>query len=254
MKLSPPGTKPSNSQTPCEKCSLLKNSTFRKFTSKEMGFIQKFKTGELVADPGTTLLLDGTNSAHLYTILTGWIFRYKMLEDGRRQILNFGMPGDFIGLQTSIFNEMDHSVETLTEVVLCVFSREKVWTLFNKHPELAFDITWLAAREERLLDDNLLTVGRRTALERVAFIITSLFHRAEQLGMTNKNEVYFPFTQTHLADALGLSQVHTNKTIKKLVDKRLIEWKSSKFKIKDRDALIELAHYDHEDPTPRPFI
>lgn len=254
MTLTPPGLKPVTDQISCEKCLLRNNKAFRKFTAEELVFVQKFKTGEMVSDAGTTLLLSGTNSAHLYTILSGWIFRYKMLEDGRRQILNFALPGDFIGLQSSIFNEMDHSVETLTQVVLCVFSREKIWELYNNHPELAFDITWLAAREERALDENLLSVGRRTALERVAHVVLSLFNRVEQLGMTKKGVAQFPFTQQHLADALGLSQVHTNKTIKKLVEMKLIKWNSSKFQIMDKTRLAEIAHYETPDLSPRPFI
>lgn len=254
MTITPPGLKPVTDQISCEKCLLLKNKAFRNFTTEELGFVQKFKTGEMVSDAGTTLLLSGTNSAHLYTILSGWIFRYKLLEDGRRQILNFALPGDFIGLQSSIFNEMDHSVETLTEVVLCVFSREKIWELYNNHPDLAFDITWLAAREERALDENLLSVGRRTALERVAHVVLNLYNRVEQLGMTKKNIAHFPFTQQHLADALGLSQVHTNKTIKKLVQMKLIKWNGSKFELLDKIRLAEIAHYEFRDVISRPFI
>ena len=88
--------------------------------------METFKAGELVVDPGATILLEGTNSAHVFTVLSGWAFRFKSLEDGRRQILNFSLPGDFLGLQGSIFDKMQHSVEALTAAVLCVFPREKV--------------------------------------------------------------------------------------------------------------------------------
>ena len=82
--------------------------------------------------------------------------------DGRRQILNFALPGDFIGLQASIFDSIGNSVEALSDVVLCVFPREKLWDLYTRYPTLAFDVTWLAAREEQILDEHLLSVGRRT--------------------------------------------------------------------------------------------
>ncbi|MBO6550796.1 MAG: Crp/Fnr family transcriptional regulator [Rhizobiales bacterium] len=254
MQISPPGIKPASEQLPCSKCLLLKNKAFRNFNKKELEFVQNYKSGEMVADAGTTLLLEQNNSAHLYTILSGWAFRYKLLEDGRRQILNFALPGDFIGLQSSIFNEMDHSVESLTEIVLCIFPREKLWNLYKNHHELAFDITWLAAREERTLDENLLSVGRRTAIERISHILLNLYCRLEQLGMTNKGKALFPFKQHHLADALGLSLVHTNKTLKKLERMKAIRWKNDTFEVISHKALAKIANYEFKDPAPRPFI
>ena len=118
-----------------------------------------FKRGELVAEAGSLILSEGTHSAQLFTLLSGWAFRYKTLPDGRRQILNYVLPGDLIGLQGSVIGEMQHSVEALSPVVLCVFQRTGLPDLYRNHPGLAFDITWLAAREERMLDENLLSVG-----------------------------------------------------------------------------------------------
>jgi CRP-like cAMP-binding protein len=150
--------------TPCVKCPLRKVEVFRKFTDEELAFVSFFKSGELVLDAGNTIFSEGTNSPYLYTVLSGWAFKYKTLEDGRRQVLNFALPGDFIGLQASIFEAITHSVEALTDVVLCVFPREKLWSLYKKHAGLAFDVTWLGAREESILGDYLLTVGQRRAL------------------------------------------------------------------------------------------
>ena len=254
MTLSPPGRTPKKKQIKCADCALRKNESFREFSAKELKFVQKFKSGELIAEAGTTILLEGNNSAHLYTILSGWVFKYKLLEDGRRQILNFGMPGDFFGLQTSVFDALDHSVEALTEVVLCVFPREKIWTIYNEHPGLGFDLTWVAAREERVLDENLLTVGRRTAIERVATALLHIFVRLEQLGMTADNKADVPFTQQHLADALGLSHIHTNRTIRKLSERKLVNWEGRRLEIRDQDALSEIAAYDVTTHHKRPLF
>ena len=155
-KLAKPAAPPK--QTPCARCPLKALPVFRAFQPNELEFVEWFKTGEFVTDAGATILMEGHSSPHLYTVLQGWAFRYKTLPDGRRQILNFAMPGDFLGLQTSMFDEMQHSVETLTKTVLCVFPREKIWALYEKFPNLAFDLTWLASRSERILDEQLLTV------------------------------------------------------------------------------------------------
>jgi CRP-like cAMP-binding protein len=204
---------------------------------------------------GTNVLLQGTNSAHLYTVLSGWAFRHKTLPDGRRQILNFALPGDLVGLQGSLNDEMQHSVEALTDVKLCVFPREKLWQLYSEYPTLAFDVTWLAAREEQLIDEHLLSVGRRTSLERVAYLLLHLYIRAEQAGLAKNGVVQFPFTQQHLADTLGLSLVHTNKTLRRLLSTKCMSWKERRFEIIDRDALFRIASFDlPKQRARRPFI
>src|SRR5207248_9631751 len=128
-------------------------------------------------------------------VLSGWAMRHKTLSDGRRQILNFVLPADLIGLQASVLDEMQHSVEALTDMVLCVFPRERLWELYSHHPTLAFDLTWIAAREEQILDEHLVSLGRRTAVERTAYLLLHLFARAEQLGFTEGGMVELPLTQ-----------------------------------------------------------
>lgn len=246
---------PAGRRVPCEKCPLRANSCLRDFTAKELVFVNEFKSGELHVEAGTNVLLQGTNSAHLYTVLSGWAFRYKSLPDGRRQILNYALPADLLGLQGSVVDEMQHSVEALTDMTLCVFPREKLWSLYTGYPTLAFDITWLAAREEQILDDHLMSVGRRTSLERVAHLLLHLFERAEQAGLVKDNGVAFPFTQQHLADTLGLSLVHTNKTLKRLISTKAARWKERRFELLDRAALARIAGYETLPARARrPFI
>ena len=246
---------PSGRKVPCEKCPLRQFECLREFTAKELEFVSNFKSGELNVAAGTSLLLQSTNSAHLYTVLSGWAFRYKTLPDGRRQILNYAMPSELIGLQGSINDEMQHSVEALTDVMLCVFPREKLWDLYTNYPTLAFDVTWIAAREEQILDEGLTSVGRRTAMERLAYLLLTLFQRAEEVKLTKGNSIQFPFTQQHVADTLGLSLVHTNKTLQRLNATKAMRWKGRRFEILDREALAKLASYERPDPQARrPFI
>ena len=112
----------------------------------------------------------------------------------------------------------------MSPAAFCTFPRTRVWELFKCCPSLAFDVTWLAATEERILDENLLSVGRRSAEERVAYYLLNLYVRADDIGLVTEGRVRFPFTQQHLADAIGLSLVHTNKTLKRLARSGLIQW------------------------------
>ncbi len=200
------------------------------------------------------ILSEGAHSAQLFTLLSGWAFRYKTLEDGRRQILNYILPGDLVGLQGSIIGEMQHSVESLSPVVLCVFQRNSLADLFRNHPGLAFDITWLASREERMLDEHLLSIGRRSALERAAYLIAFLHERAARIGLMEGRRLLIPITQQHVADTLGLSIVHTNKTLRKLADRGLIRWHDRACEVLDAEGLEQIAGWTGLENGQRPLI
>jgi CRP-like cAMP-binding protein len=226
---------------------------FRPFTTNELKFVASFKQGELVAETGTMIIAEGAHSAHLYTLLSGWAFRYKILPDGRRQILNYLFPGDLVGLQGSVMGEMDHSIEALSSVVLCVFQRDKLPALYQNHPGLAFDITWMASREERMLDDHLLSIGRRSALERAAYLIAFIYQRASAVAGEDR-VLALPISQQHVADTLGLSIVHTNKTLKKLSAQGLIRWLERSCEVLDQNRLLQIAGWSGMPETGRPLI
>jgi CRP-like cAMP-binding protein len=238
----------------CARCPLRDLHTFREFTPPELRFISTFKTGELVVDKGATVVVEGSNSAHLYTVLSGFAFRYKVLEDGRRQILNYAMPGDLVGLQGTLMGEMQHSVEALSPVRLCVFERSKIHDLFSGHPGLGYDMTWIAAREERILDEHLLSIGRRTALERAAYLLAFLTVKSRQTGYAQDDPAILPLTQQHVADTLGLSIVHTNKTLRKLAAKGYIRWLDRGCEVPSVEPLRELSGWHQDVEPPRPFL
>jgi CRP-like cAMP-binding protein len=241
-------------RTKCSACPLRKRGSFRDFNGEELKFVSSFKTGELTSDQGATILVEGSHSAHLYTVLSGAAFRYKILDDGRRQILNYLMPGDIVGLQGTLMGEMQHSVEALTPLTLCVFERGRVEELFSNHPSLSFDLTWLAAREERFLDEHLLSIGRRSALERAAYLLAFLERRAADTGFVHQRAKIMPLTQQHVADTLGLSIVHTNKTLRKLADRKMLRWLDKGYEVLDPEGLSVIAGWESGSQSPRPFI
>jgi CRP-like cAMP-binding protein len=139
-------------------------------------------------------------------------------------------------------------------VVLCVFQRDRMQDLFRNQPGLSFDVTWLASREERMLDENLLSIGRRSAIERAAYLVAFLYKRAASVGLTEGKSLLIPITQQHVADTLGLSIVHTNKTLKKLSDRRLIRWHDRACEVLDVEGLMDLAGWDGPGEGRRPLI
>ncbi|MFT3973640.1 MAG: Crp/Fnr family transcriptional regulator [Amaricoccus sp.] len=216
--------------------------------------MNQFKRGELVVDPGATILLEKSASPHVYTMLEGWAYRHKEIEDGRLQVLNFALPGDLLGLQLAILNDMQHTVTALTRVRLCVFQRDNVWSVYRDHPTLGFTMTWVAAREEQLLDGHLLSVGQRSAIERTVYLALHLYDRAKAVGYAADDLLPAPFGQTHFADALGITPVHLSRTLRKLRDRELMRWQDGVIRLLDRPGLEALAAYERTEGELRPLI
>lgn len=240
--------------TKCQNCPLRNKPLFTPFTEEDMRYMERFKVGELTVDPGTPILLEGSNSPQLYTALRGMAIRSKGLPNGRRQVVNFVFPGDFIGLQAGVMREMKHSVTASSAMTMCVFDRSEFWNFLIAHPKRAFDMTWLAAVEEHLLGEALTTVGQRTALEAVAWALLRMYTRCEAIGLVRNHSIPLPFKQQDLADALGLSLVHTNKTLGKLRDRQLANWADGQLSIADPEALAAVAEVDITKEQIRPLI
>ncbi len=213
-------------------------------------FAEQFKTEQVHVAAGSTFMRQGAPADHLFTVLDGWAFRYKALDDGRRQILNYALPSDMLGLEGCLMAQLHHSVDALTDVTLCGLPRERLWELFSGYPTLAFDLAWLAARETQMLDNQLLSLGQRSALERTACLLLHLFARAEKEGLTRKGVLQLPLTQQHLADTLGMSLVHTNKTLRRIYEAGALRWRARSFELLDRDRLRQLAGDDGTEAQP----
>ncbi len=240
----------------CKQCPLRALPLFLPHSADELTLLESLKKRELVLGSDETLIHEGQTDAALYTLLSGWAFRFKTLSDGRRQILGFLMAGDFFGVQQKMGDSAAHGVSTLTDTRFCVFQRDALWELHRQQPTMGFNITWLTAHEESLVDDNLLSVGRRSAEERVAALLIQLFKRAAALQTDGgRAGVPFPLTQQHIADGLGLSLVHTNKTLRKLERRGLHRIETGKLHLGDVKALARLADlYGDGRPPQRPLI
>jgi len=239
---------------PCERCPLRPLPSFKRLQDGELAFIARRKVGQKHVVAGDTVVAEGEAAAHVFTLLSGWAFRFKTMSDGRRQIMSFLLPGDILGLQAELLDVALHGVEAVTDVSLCAFARDTVWSVYRVHPSLALDLTWLAAHGERLVDDAMLSVGRRTAMESVAALFVGLFKRAESAGLRVEDSVPFPLTQTHIADALGLSAVHTNRTIQRLRRMGLVRIADGRLAIGDLRSLRRVAQYWDQPAPLRPLF
>jgi CRP-like cAMP-binding protein len=238
----------------CHSCRLRQTGAFTQLPPPVLEFIESIRTGTVKVHAGETLVRENQASARLFTLYSGWAFRYKTLSDGRRQILNFLLPGDLVGLQQEFGEAASHGTEALTDCALCVFQNDGLWSIFREHPRLGYDVTWLAAHEESHVDENLLTNGRRNATERVAMLLMHLYRRLDRIGLVEDGTVAFPLNQQHIADALGLSLVHTNKTLRRLSAMGLHELKNGRLRLLNPRVLARIADYYDTPPRLMPLL
>ncbi len=244
---------------PCAECPLRQLKLFAPVTKPELELIESLRGKQARKPAGHTLIAEGQENPPLYTLLAGWAFRYKTLSNGQRQILNFLLPGDLIGLQQRLAESAVHGVEALTEVWLCPFQRDALWQLHRQAPALGYSLTWLSAQEEALVDDHLLSVGRRSAESRLAALLVLLFKRAAVVmpkpAQGPVKSIVFPLTQQHIADALGLSLVHTHRTLRKLAKRGLYRIEEGELRLGEGPALELLAELWHDGrPSERPML
>lgn len=240
--------------TDCLECPLRCKPLFVPMSDKELAFMRRFKSGEATFSPGQDVVSQGEKSPNLQTVLTGLAVRSTLLEDGRRQVINFVFPGDLLGLQSGLMGENRHTVTAVTEMTLCTFPRGKVWNLFVNQPERAYDLTWIAAVEEHFLGETVATLGQRDAMERVAWALVRIWRRLVALGLKDGGSVPFPFRQQDLADALGLSVVHTNRRIVALRQAGLVEVIGRRLFVRDLPQLSHLAHTEMKKDDVRPIL
>lgn len=238
----------------CRDCRLRHTGAFTVLEPAVLDFIEGFRATTLTVPAGGVLVRETETHTRLFTLYSGWAFRYKTLSDGRRQILNFLLPGDLVGLQQEFGEASSHGIEALTDCSLCVFQNDSLWAVFREYPRLGYDITWLSAHEEGHVDDNLLTAGRRNATERVAMLLMHLYRRLDRIGLAEDGTVAFPLTQQHIADALGLSLVHTNKTLRRLAVLGLHELQGGRLRLRNTRALARIAEYYDTPPRLMPLL
>ncbi|WP_407175145.1 Crp/Fnr family transcriptional regulator [Bradyrhizobium sp. STM 3562] len=186
---------------------------------------------------GQDLISEGDRPDRIRFILSGWLARYKTLEDGRRQIVNFILPGEVCDAYSYLLSRMDHSIGSLTPVIYSEIERERFEELIASDRTLTEAVwcEWLA--NNSIQREWTLNIGRRVALERVAHLLCEIFERLKAIGQVDGTSCAFPITQMDLADATGLSVVHLNRTLQELRAAGLIVLRERMLTINDLDAL-----------------
>jgi CRP-like cAMP-binding protein len=190
------------------------------------------------------LVREGKATEGVYVIIEGLGCRYKMLPDGRRQIVGYLLPGDICDLRVFLLKRMDHSIAALSSLEVALMPGEAVLRIIDSYPRLARALWWTSLVEESITREWVVNVGHRTAFERVAHLFCEIFWRLEAVGMTDDNRCPLPVTQTELADTLALSTVHVNRTLMYMRRAHLVSFQNGQLVLIDRKALEAAAGFD----------
>lgn len=199
---------------------------------------------------GAELFAEGETSDSLFVVLGGWLFLHRILEDGRRQILDFALPGAVLGYHTQPRAPFTFSAEAITDADVAVIPLARITDLLGRSGSCALILLDAANQSLFGVFDNLTDVGRRTAREAVAHFLLRMSRRIRALaGSSTEDAVSFPLRQDHIGDALGLTSVHVCRTLGKLRKDGLVEIGHGRLRILDADALAEDAgvSYFYED-------
>ena len=176
-------------------------------------------------------------------VLSGFACRYKVLRNGKRQIMALLVPGDFCDLNVAILGAMDHDIVTMTACKIIDVPRREVLALTHQSPAMTQALWWSTLVDEGTLREWLVNMGRRSAEERLAHLFCELMVRLRAVELADGRGYDLPLTQEELADALGLTPVHINRVLQNLRRNGLIVWRDRRLDIPDFKRLSEIAGF-----------
>jgi CRP-like cAMP-binding protein len=193
---------------------------------------------------GKELVYEGQQQHQAYILHDGWTCAYKRLRDGARQIVEVEIPGDFIGLRSLLLRNSDQSIVTLTNVEVSRINTERLWDAFRLAPKLMMTLLWAASRDEAMVTEHLVCVGKRDATARTAHFLLELGVRMELVGLGSTTSYRCPLSQNVLADAVGMTAIHLNRVLRHLREAELLVFRDGVATFLDRDKLAQLTDFD----------
>lgn len=189
------------------------------------------------------LLREGEAPGPMRVVLHGWACRFKQLEDGRRQVVALLLPGDACHLHASLIPESDHDIGTITPVIYAEIPNTALMETTQRFPRILEALWRASVLEAAMQREWLLSLGQRSAFERLAHMTCEIFLRLRALGMTRGDACDFPLTQSDLADMSGLSAVYVNRTLQELRSAGLIVLKGKELQVPNLRALLRAAQF-----------
>jgi len=210
--------------------------------------------GEITIRRRRDLVVDGYEYRKLGFVKEGYAMRYKLLRNGKRQILNVILPGDVVGLPGSFHDRALYSVTAISDLRMHVCVLDAYIRLCYQRPQFGLALSWIAVQEATTYAEHIIDVGRRTPIERLSHFLLELYARLRAVGYAEENRFTLPFSQEVMADVLGLSVPHLNRMMQQLRAEKLIADSERQVEFVDIEAMQTLAHYQPLELMPIPRL
>jgi CRP-like cAMP-binding protein len=205
----------------------------------------RYRSADRQVKAGSDLFRLGESGEAIYSLVHGWVALYTLLQDGRRQILQFALPGTVLAFVPTPSAVMDYSAQALTDAVVSIIPHKDLGRLARDCPEIGMELAGLISQDRSLAYDQLSSVGRRSARERVAHLLLELFMRSRMRWPGHRSEaMHLPLTQEHIGDATGLTGVHVNRVLRELRKDGILEFHYRRLHIINPDKLVDMAGID----------
>ena len=211
-------------ETRCAVCKIRSYSFCRCLPEEKLQLFSKISTEKEFKDR-ETIFLQQDNANNLYNITKGNVKIYRLLSDGRIQIIGFLYPGDFFGSYKK--EKYNYSAEAIGEVRTCVFNQESLDNYLEENLNLAKELLHMTSHELTLAQDRMGVLGKMNANERVAKFILNISKQRERIGWQN-NPVSLPMTRQDIADYLGLTLETVSREITRFKTSNLIKLMTAK--------------------------
>ena len=188
-----------------------------------------------------TLAMEGQHHRSAFLVKEGMAMRSRMMPNGGRQIISFMLPGDLSDFRIPPSPVAEYSITALTTMRIAPISYTRLTNLCLEHPNIHAALLRSEMQENSILRERLVSLGRRDARGRIAGLLCELFWRHSAVGLINGDLFQVPLTQTELGDALGLTSVHVNRTLKEFRAKSLVKMAQRKLHVQDLESLQEIA-------------
>ena len=244
MARSAPGRENASAPLPGDNRLARKLSLFVPLSDSDREVLDSLVTTEERFRADSDIVSEGMVPRSVFLLQEGMAVRYRNLPDGRRQIMTFLIPGDLCDPHVFLLRAMDHSIGTLTPVRVSPVPHDTLMKTFATRPRISAALWWSSLQEEAMLRERIVSLGRRDARGRIAYLLCELLWRHAAMGLADGEVFRLPLTQTELGDALGLTPVHVNRVLRAFREQRLIILENRLLRVLDVEGLQDIAAFD----------
>lgn len=215
---------------------------FGALPQEDVAFLNALSLQSRLVKAGADIIREGTNPEDVHLVISGLACRYKTLQNGKRAIVAYLLPGDFCDLHVFILQAMDHSISALAECIVVKLPRATILSMLER-PAVARLLLMATLVDEATLREWVTNIGQRPASERIAHLFCELYLRMRVIDAVKDHTFELPITQSELADTVGLSIVHVNKSLRKLRAANAVTFKGGRLVITDIELLKKLGGF-----------